>query len=78
MTFGHIRCYNFKKACNVDLAEEIGCADPEFCTEICQNPRGCTNIAYPVLVNAILPTGQCVLILAVTNVTQNFISYSSV
>ena len=38
--------------------EEIACADPDFCEEICQNPRGCTNIAYPMLVNAILPTGK--------------------
>jgi len=35
----------------------VGCADPDSCMEICGNPAGCTNIAYPLLVVKIMPHG---------------------
>ena len=46
-------CMNF-------LTEEVACADPEKCREICNNPNGCTNIAYPFLVMRILPDGKLI------------------
>ena len=42
----------------VVITEEIACADPAKCLEICGNPSGCTNIAYPLLVMRILPAGK--------------------
>ena len=38
--------------------DEVACADPEECMDICQNPSGCSNIAYPLLVIRILPQGK--------------------
>ena len=38
--------------------DEVACADPEKCQRICGNPSGCSNIAYPLLVNRILPQGK--------------------
>ncbi len=37
--------------------DQIACADPVECRRICGNPSGCYNIAYPLLVVNILPTG---------------------
>ena len=31
--------------------------DPAICEEVCQNPAGCSNIAYPRLVLGIMPEG---------------------
>jgi uncharacterized sodium:solute symporter family permease YidK len=31
--------------------------DPDICMAVCQNPAGCTNIAYPRLVLGIMPEG---------------------
>ncbi|XP_072046294.1 sodium/mannose cotransporter SLC5A10-like [Amphiura filiformis] len=45
--------------------DKIGCSDPAICTEICQNPNGCTNIAYPLLVITVLPAGLKGLLVAV-------------
>ncbi|CAH1777913.1 unnamed protein product [Owenia fusiformis] len=44
--------------------QEIGCADPDHCNEVCGNPAGCTNIAYPLLVLRVMPTGLRGLMLA--------------
>ncbi|KAK3083218.1 hypothetical protein FSP39_017129 [Pinctada imbricata] len=44
--------------------EEIACADPDACEEICRNPAGCSNIAYPLLVLRVMPTGLRGLMLA--------------
>ncbi|CAH1778159.1 unnamed protein product [Owenia fusiformis] len=44
--------------------DEIACADPDHCREVCGNPSGCTNVAYPFLVTRILPTGVRGLMLA--------------
>lgn len=42
------------------FAEEVACADPDKCKEVCGNPSGCYDIAYPYLVLRILPVGQYV------------------
>lgn len=36
---------------------EVACANATECEKICQNPEGCSNIAYPLLVLDILPPG---------------------
>ncbi|KAK6976543.1 sodium/glucose cotransporter 4 [Biomphalaria glabrata] len=37
--------------------DEIACADPEACKQICGNAAGCSNIAYPLLVLRKMPIG---------------------
>jgi len=37
--------------------DQVGCVDPDLCQAICQNPVGCSNIAYPKLVLGIMPEG---------------------
>ena len=44
--------------CQCFFLDEVACADPEECMDICQNPSGCSNIAYPLLVIRILPQGK--------------------
>jgi len=39
------------------FVDEVGCADPDVCWEVCQNRHGCSNIAYPKLVLELMPTG---------------------
>ncbi|KAK7496560.1 hypothetical protein BaRGS_00012212 [Batillaria attramentaria] len=36
---------------------DIACADPDHCEEVCGNKAGCTNIAYPLLVLRRMPSG---------------------
>ncbi|XP_069065813.1 sodium/myo-inositol cotransporter 2 [Pleurodeles waltl] len=43
----------------------VACADPEACKEICGNPSGCSDIAYPKLVIELLPTGLRGLMMSV-------------
>lgn len=38
--------------------DQVACIVPEICQEVCSNPTGCSNIAYPKLVLEILPTGN--------------------
>ncbi|XP_070317167.1 sodium/myo-inositol cotransporter 2 isoform X3 [Odocoileus virginianus] len=45
--------------------DEVACADPEICQEVCSNPAGCSDIAYPKLVLELLPTGLRGLMMAV-------------
>ncbi|XP_046722180.1 sodium/myo-inositol cotransporter 2 isoform X1 [Silurus meridionalis] len=45
--------------------DEVGCADPEVCKEICGNPLGCSDIAYAKLVMELLPSGLRGLMMAV-------------
>ncbi|KAF4015681.1 hypothetical protein G4228_007476 [Cervus hanglu yarkandensis] len=45
--------------------DEVACADPEICREVCSNPAGCSDIAYPKLVLELLPTGLRGLMMAV-------------
>eukprot|EP00057_Strongylocentrotus_purpuratus_P013787 XP_011668261.1 PREDICTED: sodium/glucose cotransporter 4 [Strongylocentrotus purpuratus] len=44
--------------------DEIACVDPEICQEVCGNPAGCSDIAYPRLVVELMPTGLRGLMLA--------------
>ncbi|KAL4223812.1 Sodium/glucose cotransporter 1 [Mactra antiquata] len=44
---------------------EVACAVPSECKEICGSEKGCTNIAFPWLVLEIMPTGLRGLMLAV-------------
>ncbi|XP_005103846.1 sodium/glucose cotransporter 4 [Aplysia californica] len=37
--------------------DEIACADPDTCEEVCENRAGCSNIAYPLLVLRKMPPG---------------------
>ncbi|KAL4219666.1 hypothetical protein ACF0H5_022238 [Mactra antiquata] len=45
--------------------DEVGCVDPDICKEVCDNPVGCSNIAYPKLVLELLPTGARGLLMAI-------------
>ncbi|XP_035662355.1 sodium/glucose cotransporter 4-like [Branchiostoma floridae] len=45
--------------------DEVACVDPAKCMEVCRNPVGCSNIAYPKLVIELMPTGLRGLMLAV-------------
>ncbi|XP_021354634.1 sodium/glucose cotransporter 4-like [Mizuhopecten yessoensis] len=40
------------------FTDEVACVDPDECMRICDNPTGCSNIAYPKLVLELLPTGK--------------------
>ncbi|XP_030837070.1 sodium/glucose cotransporter 4 [Strongylocentrotus purpuratus] len=37
--------------------DEVACLDRDTCEEVCGNPNGCTDIAYPRLVLRLMPTG---------------------
>ncbi|MBN3303943.1 SC5AB protein, partial [Amia calva] len=45
--------------------DEVACGDPEVCQEVCGNPMGCSDIAYPKLVMELLPSGLRGLMMAV-------------
>lgn len=45
--------------------DEVACVDPEECRKVCDNPVGCSNIAYPKLVLELLPYGARGLLMAV-------------
>ncbi|NXP08206.1 SC5A2 protein, partial [Thinocorus orbignyianus] len=45
--------------------ELVGCADPQGCRQACGSEGGCSNLAYPRLVIALLPPGLRGLMLAV-------------
>uniref|UniRef100_A0AAR2LHN2 Sodium/myo-inositol cotransporter 2 n=1 Tax=Pygocentrus nattereri TaxID=42514 RepID=A0AAR2LHN2_PYGNA len=45
--------------------DEVGCADPEVCKEVCGNSVGCSDIAYAKLVMELLPSGLRGLMMAV-------------
>ena len=38
--------------------DDVACADPDVCEQICGNPVGCTDTAYARLVMELLPAGQ--------------------
>lgn len=64
--------------------QEVACADPIECERICNNKAGCYDIAYPLLVLRILPTGVRGLMMAallsalVSSLTSIFNSSSTV
>ncbi|XP_008566433.1 PREDICTED: sodium/glucose cotransporter 4 isoform X2 [Galeopterus variegatus] len=45
--------------------DEVGCVDPDICQRVCGARVGCSNIAYPKLVMALMPTGLRGLMIAV-------------
>lgn len=45
--------------------DEVACVDPKECIRYCENPVGCSNIAYPKLVMGLLPVGLRGLLMAV-------------
>ncbi|MEQ2259553.1 Sodium/myo-inositol cotransporter [Xenotaenia resolanae] len=47
------------------FADEIACIGPEHCMAVCGSQAGCSNIAYPRLVMAVMPMGLRGLMMAV-------------
>lgn len=45
--------------------DEVACTDPTVCEAVCDNPVGCSNIAYPKLVLELLPYGLRGLLMVV-------------
>lgn len=45
--------------------DEVGCADPDVCKQVCGNSVGCSDIAYAKLVMQLLPAGLRGLMMAV-------------
>ncbi|XP_012872477.1 PREDICTED: sodium/glucose cotransporter 4 [Dipodomys ordii] len=45
--------------------DEVGCVDPDVCQTVCGTRVGCSNIAYPKLVMALMPVGLRGLMIAV-------------
>ncbi|XP_059545640.1 sodium/glucose cotransporter 4 isoform X2 [Myotis daubentonii] len=45
--------------------DEVGCVDPDVCQRVCGARVGCSNIAYPKLVIALMPIGLRGLMIAV-------------
>ena len=64
--------------------DEIACAVPEECEKVCGNRSGCTNLAYPMLVMRLMPSGMRGLMVAVmlaalvSDLTSIFNSSSSI
>merc|ERR1719228_154841 len=52
-------------AARVLFADEVACADPDRCEQICGNKSGCTNIAFVKLVTELMPPGLRGMMLAV-------------
>lgn len=47
------------------FADELACIGPEHCKAVCGSQAGCSNIAYPRLVMAVMPVGLRGLMMAV-------------
>ncbi|XP_041633693.1 sodium/myo-inositol cotransporter 2 [Cheilinus undulatus] len=47
------------------FTDDVACADPDLCKQICGNPVGCSDIAYARLVMELLPAGLRGLMMAV-------------
>ncbi|XP_037542423.1 sodium/myo-inositol cotransporter isoform X1 [Nematolebias whitei] len=47
------------------FVDEIACIGPEHCMSVCGSSAGCSNIAYPRLVMAVMPVGLRGLMMAV-------------
>ncbi|PVD34627.1 hypothetical protein C0Q70_05903, partial [Pomacea canaliculata] len=43
----------------------VACADPDVCMSVCNNPSGCSNVAYPLLILKMAPAGVRGLLMAV-------------
>lgn len=42
----------------ISSIDQVACAHPDICQQVCSNPSGCSDIAYPKLVLELLPTGN--------------------
>ena len=38
--------------------DRVACSDPDICEKVCQSRNGCSNIAYPLLIMELMPTGK--------------------
>ncbi|XP_054471266.1 sodium/myo-inositol cotransporter [Anoplopoma fimbria] len=47
------------------FADELACIGPEHCMSVCGSEAGCSNLAYPRLVVAVMPVGLRGLMMAV-------------
>ncbi|XP_037344483.2 sodium/myo-inositol cotransporter isoform X1 [Pungitius pungitius] len=47
------------------FVDELACIGPEHCTSVCGSQAGCSNLAYPRLVMAVMPVGLRGLMMAV-------------
>ncbi|XP_002739554.1 sodium/glucose cotransporter 4-like [Saccoglossus kowalevskii] len=45
--------------------DEVACADPDVCNEVCGSSAGCSNIAYPKLILELMPEGLRGMMMAV-------------
>lgn len=45
--------------------DTVGCSDPDECMALCNNPKDCSNYAYPTMVIELMPIGAKGLMLAV-------------
>ena len=45
--------------------DEVACATPEICVQVCDSKSGCSNLAYPLLIMRLLPEGLRGLMVAV-------------
>merc|ERR1719495_1066075 len=52
-------------AARVLFPDEVGCAVPDLCQEICHSRNGCTNLAFIKLVAELMPVGLRGMMLAV-------------
>ncbi|CAF2764002.1 unnamed protein product [Rotaria sp. Silwood2] len=64
--------------------DEIGCADPDVCYQICHSRNGCNDIAYPLLVLRLMPnairglTLACMIAALMSSLTSIFNSSSTI
>ena len=45
--------------------DQVACASPQDCRDVCQSEYGCTNVAFIRLVNELMPNGLRGLLIAV-------------
>ncbi|CAF1235103.1 unnamed protein product [Rotaria sp. Silwood1] len=64
--------------------DEIGCADPDVCYQVCHSRNGCSDIAYPLLVLRLMPnairglTLACMIAALMSSLTSIFNSSSTI
>ncbi|CAF4756623.1 unnamed protein product [Rotaria sp. Silwood1] len=64
--------------------DEIGCADPDVCYQVCRSRNGCSDIAYPLLVLRLMPnairglTLACMIAALMSSLTSIFNSSSTI
>ncbi|CAF4876525.1 unnamed protein product [Rotaria sp. Silwood1] len=64
--------------------DKIGCSSPQTCKEVCNNEASCTDIAYPLIVIELMPSGlrglmlACMIAALMTSLTSIFNSSSTI